>query len=155
MGFVRRPRPIHSQPFKLAPRQVDFLRMRSIGLVLCLFASLGCGASSTDGAGSGEDRLSPLEVGLRGNSEWPYEAVGVLDIVEAVYGDESEHPTAAFGSLLSEGDDEWGVPIEIGPGVVAKAGINIDSGSPVRVWLGAPKNDYGDETYPIARIEPL
>jgi hypothetical protein len=84
----------------------------------------------------------------------PFEQVGVLDIVEAGgYGD-SEYPNWAIGSLITH-DDDFGVSIKIGEGVISKAKIDIDSGNEVRVWLNASVKDYGVYTFPVTRIESL
>ncbi len=116
------------------------------GTVLLLL--VGCG-----GQDSGNDAsVSSLEETLSANTVWPQEVVGVLDIVEAGgYGD-SEYPSWAVGSLLTDDDDE-GISISIGEGVVSRARIDIDSGKQVKVWLEAPKSEYGTKTFPISRIQ--
>ena len=91
---------------------------------------------------------------LANNTEWPYEMVGVLDIVEAGGYEESDYPTWAVGNVITD-DDEWGVMIEIGDGVVSRARINIDSGEAVRLWLEKPHKKYDVLTYPVSRIEAL
>ena len=123
--------------------------MRHI-LIITMLALLlaSCGGSDSGGDGG------ILEIRLAKNTEWPYEMVGVLDIVEAGGWDESDYPTWAVGNIITD-DDEWGVMIEIGDGVVSRARINIDSGEPVRVWLEKPHKKYDVLTYPVSRIEAL
>ena len=106
--------------------------------------------------GESEERsdVSSLERLLETNESWPYEVVGVLDIVEAGGYEESEYPSWAVGMLTTD-DTPNGIGIEIGDGVVSRARINIDSGKKVRVWLEAPHNQYGDTTYPVSKIKPL
>ena len=94
-----------------------------------------------------------LEAVLQANDTWPYEMVGVLDIVEAGYGD-SDNPEWAVGSIITD-DDEWGVQVEIQGNVISRAGINIDSGKPVRAWLEAPEEKYGVMTYAVSKLEAL
>ena len=101
------------------------------------------------------DVKSALESALETNETWPYEAVGILEIVEAGFDDNSEYAAWAVGSLLTDDDDEWGIMIEIGEGVAQKARIDIDSGQKVRVWLGRPENKYGDTSYPVVRMQRL
>ena len=116
------------------------------GTVLLLL--VGCGGQDSGNGAS----VSSLEETLSANTAWPQEVVGVLDIVEAGgYGD-SEYPSWAVGSLLTDDDDE-GISISIGEGVVSRAKIDIDSGKTVRVWLQAPKLEYGIEFYPVSRIQ--
>ena len=111
-----------------------------------------CGGGATDDYG---DITSALETALAENQDWPYEAVGVLDIVEAGGFDESGYVEWAVGTLLTEDDDEWGVMIEIKDGIAQRARIDIDSGENVRVWLGAPSREYGVLSYPVVRMEKL
>ena len=109
-----------------------------------LVSSCGSGDPSANGPGS----LEPI---LASNSQWPFEVVGTLDIVEAGgYGD-SEYPEWAVGSLITS-DDPEGVAIEIGSGVVANSGIDIDSGKSVRVWLEQPNKQYGILSFPITKM---
>ena len=114
------------------------------------FILAACGG----GGGSGGSDGGILEIRLAKNSEWPYEMIGVLDIVEAGGWDDSDFPSWAVGNIITD-EDEWGVMIEIGDGVVRKAGINIDSGEKVRVWLEKPHKNYDVLTYPVSRIEAL
>ncbi|MEM7411431.1 MAG: hypothetical protein AAF430_14425 [Myxococcota bacterium] len=130
------------------------MRLLWLGSILAL--TLACGSDIADFEALAPDQDSPLEQALRSNTAWPYETVGTLDIVEVVFGDESELPTDAFGSLLTEGDDEWGVPVDLGAEVIRSSGVDIDSGEKVRVWLGAPHDPHGaGESYPVARLERL
>ena len=114
------------------------------------FVLAACGGDG--GSDMGDAGL--LEIRLAKNTEWPCEVVGVLDIVEAGGYDESDYPTWAVGNIITD-DDEWGVMIEIGDGVVSRAKINIDSGEQVRVWLEKPHKKYDVMTYPVSRIEAL
>ena len=125
-------------------RQVLMLAAIALVLVAC-----GGGGESTD-----SDHGGNLQILLAKNTEWPYEMVGVLDIVEAGGYDESDYPNWAVGNVITD-DDEWGVMIEIGDGVVSRARINIDSGEKVRLWLEKPHKNYDVWTYPVSRIEPL
>lgn len=125
--------------------------MNKLFLMLLCFVLVACsGGSGTSGADPSVDHGS-LEAILAANDSWPYEIVGVLDIVEAGYGD-SDEPEWAVGSIVTE-HDVWGVAIEIPGAVISRAGINIDSGNAVRAWLDAPKDDYGVTTYPVSRLE--
>jgi hypothetical protein len=127
--------------------------MNRLWLVAVLFFVVAaCSGGSNDEGTSGGDYT--LEAILEANTSWPYEVVGVLDIVEAGGYDDSDYPTWAVGSIVPDGE-EWGVSIEIQGNVVSRARINIDSGKPVRAWLEAPKREYGIDTYPVSRIEAL
>lgn len=119
-----------------------------------ILAALALVLAACGGDGTDTDDGGNLQVLLAKNSEWPYELVGVLDIVEAGGYDESDYPNWAVGNVITD-DDEWGVMIEIGDGVVSRAGINIDSGEKVRLWLEKPHKNYDVLTYPVSRIETL
>ena len=122
-----------------------------IPIMISIIYLVSCGGESP--GGNGEPLLN-LEKALLENSSWPAERVGVLDIVEAGgYGD-SEYPSWAVGMLVTH-DDDIGISIKIGEGVVSKARIDVDSGNEVRVWLGAPVKEYGVFMFPITRIESL
>ena len=115
----------------------------------CLLAALAaCGG----GAESPTATKSDLATRLASNQAWPYEATGVLDIVEAGFDGTSDEPQWAVGMLLSDGQ-EFGVLIEIDGRVIARAGINIDSGEPVRAWLESPKDVSGEPMYPVSKLE--
>jgi hypothetical protein len=118
-----------------------------------IFLVFGLSACDNEGGGGTSTIGSGLEAVLESNESWPYEAVGILDIVEAGYG-ESDDPEWAVGSLVTK-DDEFGVGIEIDGNVISRARINIDSGKEVRVWLEKPKMEYGVKTYPVSKIVPL
>lgn len=118
-------------------------------IISLALASVACG---DNGAESTVSIGSNLEAKLAGNTQWPYELVGTLDIVEAGDFDNSDYPDWAVGSIVTE-TDEWGVLIEIRAGVVSKARINIDSGDKVRAWLDKPRIENGDLFYPIVKIE--
>ncbi|MDJ0916711.1 MAG: hypothetical protein QNJ05_03040 [Woeseiaceae bacterium] len=116
----------------------------------CLLASLAaCGG---DGGGPSPSADGNLATTLSTNDTWPYEAEGVLDIVEAGFDGTSDAPQWAVGMLL-EGGDEFGVLVEIDGGVIARAGVNIDSGEPVRVWLESPTDVSGEPMYPVSKME--
>ncbi len=124
--------------------------MPKLVLILLVFALYACG----NGGGGNAPASGPsLETVLESNESWPYETVGILDIVEAGYG-ESDSPEWAMGSLVTR-DDDFGVGIMIDGNVISRARINIDSGKRVRVWLEAPTMEYGDKVYPVSKIEPL
>ena len=38
---------------------------------------------------------------------------------------------------------------------LSSAGINIDSGEPVRAWLESPKDVSGEPMYPVSRLQKL
>ncbi len=119
---------------------------------LCLLVPLllvACGGQDSDNGGAS---VSSLEEALSANTDWPHEVVGILEIVEAGGYDDSEYPSWAVGNLFADDDDE-GIGISIGEGVVSRARIDIDSGKKVRVWLEAPKLEYGFKTFPISRIQ--
>ncbi|MDJ0759363.1 MAG: hypothetical protein QNJ19_08185 [Woeseiaceae bacterium] len=122
--------------------------------LLILGCLLGALAACGGGGESSPSTASDLAATLAANESWPYEAEGVLDIVEAGFDGTSVAPQWAVGMLL-EGGDEFGVLIEIDGGVIARAGINIDSGEPVRVWLESPKDVSGEPMYPVSRMETL
>ena len=120
--------------------------MRYIIPLVFLVLVSGCGSS--DPSASKSDSLESI---LASNSQWPFAVVGILDIVEAGgYGD-SEYPEWAVGSLITS-DDPEGIAIEIGSGVVASSGIDIDSGKSVRVWLEQPNKQYGILSFPITKM---
>lgn len=126
--------------------------MRKHILFLAFLAIAACGGGDPSDIESGQ---AALERALNENTTWPYEVVGTLDIVEAGYADtETEYVEWAVGSLLID-DDEFGIQINIGDGVATRAGINIDSGEKVKVWLEAPTLAYGTASYPVSRIEKL
>ena len=127
------------------------IAMRRMLISTCLLLTLA--ACDRDGGADG-DSGGNLQVVLAKNTEWPYEMVGILDIVEAGGYEESEYPSWAVGNIITE-DDEWGVMIEIRDGIVSRAEINIDSGEEVRVWLEKPHKKYDVLTYPVSRIESL
>ena len=120
--------------------------MNRLALTSILLSLVACGGDMDSETGGGN-----LEIALVANETWPYETVGILDIVEAGYGD-SDSPEWAVGSLVTH-DDEYGVLISIEGAVIARAGIDIDSGEPVRVWLEAPKKEYGVDSYTVSRIQ--
>lgn len=122
--------------------------MTRLVLLLAFLALTACG-----GGTDSSPAANSLETTLAANDSWPYEVVGVLDIVEAGYGD-SDDPEWAVGSIVTD-DDEWGVSIEIQGAVISRAGIDIDSGKKVRAWLDAPHRNYGVDTYPVSRLEAL
>ena len=126
--------------------------MRIIAISLSIiFALMACG-DGDPGLDSMTD--SSLEATLKGNTQWPYELVGTLDIVEAGDYDDSNYPAWAVGSIITDAD-EWGVLINIGDGVVRKARINIDSGEKVRVWLEKPQMEDDELFYPVSKIQAL
>lgn len=124
--------------------------MKSFALVLAMLLLAACGG------GESYDAPAPdsLEAILQSNTAWPYEAVGVLDIVEAGF-EESDYAQWAVGFLITDPSDEFGIMIEITDGVAERARVDIDSGERVRVWLEEPKTEYGELTYPITKIEKL
>lgn len=127
--------------------------MRFTTIILFLGLSLtACGGNDagTEGTVGGDT----LEATLASNTQWPYELVGILDIVEAGDYDGSDYPDWAVGSVITD-TDEWGVLINIGAGVVSKAKINIDSRKKVRVWLEKPREKDGDLFYPVSKIQAL
>lgn len=110
---------------------------------------LACGGNEkTDGV------ISSVEALLKNNSSWPYAVEGVFDIVDAGGYEDTNYPGWAVGSLEVEGST-YGLGIDIGPGVVGKAKIDIDSGKKFRVWLGKPTKEYGDIIYPVEKIERI
>lgn len=118
-------------------------------IIGCLAAVLtACGGGGESPAATDSDFAATLA----SNVSWPYEAEGVLDIVEAGFDGTSEAPQWAVGMLLV-GGDEFGVLIEIDGAVIARAGINIDSGEPVRAWLESPKDVSGEPMYPVSKLE--
>ena len=121
-------------------------RKTYLPLLLILTACGGGESNTTSGL--------TLEAILATNTAWPYELVGTLDIVEAGGYGETDYPSWAVGSVFTR-EDEWGVSISIGEGVVSRAKIDIDSGKEVRLWLEAPKQEYGVLTYPVSKIEAL
>lgn len=126
------------------------MRNSAVGSAL-LMLLVACGDTDRDSVGP---TVSGLEAVLSTNSEWPYETIGILDIVEAGGYEDSEYPSWAVGFLLeSEKDEGIGVSISIGEGVVSRAKINIDSGMKVKVWLEAPTTQWGVDRYPISRIQ--
>lgn len=124
--------------------------MKKLAVAMVVLALTACGGGDPDDA----PEPGSLEAVLQSNSTWPYEATGVLDIVEAGFED-SEYAHWAVGFLLTDPGDEFGIMIEITDGVAERAKIDIDSGKTVRVWLEKPKTEYGELTYPVSRIESL
>ncbi len=126
--------------------------MKQVLLASVLVLVAACGAGDVE-----EASVSGLAETLESNTSWPFEVVGVLQIEDAGgYGD-SEYPDWAVGSLITEDTDEYGIPISIGEAVVSRAGIDIDSGEKVRVWLDPRGDDDfgGAYFYPVTRIERL
>ena len=124
--------------------------MKNLMLACAFLALAACGS---DGAGDAPEPGS-LEAILQDNTTWPYQAEGVLDIVEAGF-EESDYAHWAVGFLITDPGDDFGIMIEITDGVAERAKVDIDSGRRVRVWLEEPKTDYGVLTYPVSRIEKL
>jgi hypothetical protein len=118
-------------------------------LIFVVFELAACGGDS--GSYSSD---SALEAALESNDSWPDEAVGILDIVEATFYRDTDDVEWAIGSLVND-DDEFGVSIEIEGDVISRAGINIDSGKKVHVWLGRPNTEYGIKTYPVTKAQSL
>ena len=127
--------------------------MRKLLLLLAFVSLAACGGGEKPGEYG--DKMSELETALKDNTAWPYEAVGVLDIVEAGFDGDSEYAIWGIGSLLTEDDDEWGITITLKEGVAEEAQVDIDSGEEVRVWLDRPVTDYGVTSYPVVRMEKL
>jgi len=124
--------------------------MKNLLLAFTFLVLAGCGS---DGASDAPEPGS-LEAILRDNTSWPYQAEGVLDIVEAGF-EESDYAHWAVGFLIANPGDDFGPMIEITAGVAERAKVDIDSGRRVRVWLEEPKTEYGVLTYPVSRIEKL
>ena len=110
---------------------------------------------SACGGGYEEPAPEPgsLEAKLLDNTSWPYEAVGVLDIIEAGGFDESNYAEWAVGFLLTDPNDEFGVMIEISDGLAQRARFDIDSRKKVRVWLERPKDVHDVPMYPVSKLE--
>ncbi len=124
--------------------------MRAYSIVLLSILLLGCSEPETS-----TNSAAGLEAELKQVQSWPHSVVGVLDIIDAGgYGDSDDpYPDWAVGSLTTP-NDEYGVLIEIGAGVVRKARIDIDSGKPVHALLGAPKDMDGMLSYPVLELSP-
>ena len=123
-------------------------KITSLSGFMLLFMLLAACSDSTQDA----PEVSGLEREMLTVTTWPHEVSGILEIVEAGGYDEADYPNWAVGALVTA-SDEYGVSIDIGSGVVARAGIDIDSGEVVKVWLGQPKKEYGVLTYPVEKIE--
>ena len=121
-------------------------RILVIATLFCLAACVGV---------ADEEPASGLLAVLEANETWPYEVVGVLDIVEAGFDGTSDYADWAVGSIVNDETDEFGIPIEIQGPVIKRGRIDIDSGRPVKAWLEAPRTQYGIETYPVSRLEAL
>lgn len=122
-------------------------------IVGCLASALvACGGGAVDAGSSSPGTESGFAAILKKNEHWPYEAEGVLDIIEAGFDGTSDQPQWAVGSLLV-GGDEFGVLIEIDGAVIARAGINIDSGEPVLAWLERPMHISGEPIYPVSKLQ--
>lgn len=92
---------------------------------------------------------------LKENTEWPYEMIGVLEIVDAGgYQGESDYPTWAVG-MLNTGNPDDEIAIDIQGDVAEKAGVNIDSGEKVKVWLNPPPPEPEYAGYQVIKIESL
>ena len=122
--------------------------------LLILGCLLGALAACGGGGDASPSTESDFAARLAANETWPYEAEGVLDIVEAGFDGTSDAPQWAVGMLL-QGGNEFGVLIEIEGSVIARAGIDIDSGEPVRVWLESPKDVSGEPMYRVSRMEKM
>ena len=123
-------------------------------VTLFAIAMLAACGGSDDSVDIG-DIKSSLEAELESNTDWPYETVGVLDIIEAGFDGNSEYAQWGVGSLLTDDDDEWGVPITLEEGVAARARVDIDSGQEVRVWLEPAREEHGFTSYPVVKMEKL
>lgn len=124
--------------------------MRHYLVLFFMLFAVSCGGDTADEISI--PQATALEAMLAENTSWPYEIAGIFDIVEAGDFDDSGYPGFAIGALTTE-DDDWGVSITIGAAVVADAGIDIDSGNNVTVWLQQPTKQFGVNTYPVARID--
>jgi len=100
---------------------------------------------------AGGSQPQSLESILKSNTVWPHKVRGILDIVEAGGYQDSEYPTWAVGSLVTN-KDELGVSIEVNGNSLKDAMIDIDSGKEVTVWLAVPQAQYGVLTYPVVKI---
>ena len=120
--------------------------MTYITLLVILILISGCGSCDSSAPVS-----SSLESILASNSQWPFEVLGILDIVEAGGYGVFEYPDWAVGSLNTS-DDPEGILIDIGSGVVASSSNDIDSGESMRVWLEQPTKQYGMLSYPITKM---
>ena len=128
-------------------KSLNYVMLFMISLLLLM----ACGGESSSGT---SDVSSTLEKTLLSNTSWPVKLLGTLDIVEAGGYGESEYPNWAVGSFITS-DDDYGVSIKIGEGVVENDNIDIDSGEEVYVWLSSPVKEYGVQTFPVVKIESL
>lgn len=114
-----------------------------VPIILSLFLA-ACGGDEIKNSPSGESALA-------GNTRWPYEVVGEVDIIDAGFGD-SDYANWAIGSVTVNGEE---ISIEFETLVLRSAGIGseFNFSSPAKLMLGSPKQEYGMLTYPVVEIK--
>lgn len=123
-----------------------------LSILIAAAAMLVAAGCSEAPAGTSSSEVT-LENELKQNTSWPYQVVGVLDIVDAGFDPDTGRVSWAAGAIVTENDPD-GVLIMIEEGAV-RDGIDIDSGKKVRAWLGEPNHEYGAPTYTVSRVESL
>jgi len=124
--------------------------MKKLIFILCItFACISC--SQNEGV---SDLNSSLEATLSKNTTWPFEVEAILEIDDTGGYEDSDYPNWAIGSIVTS-EDQDGVMIEIGEGVIERAAIDIDSGKQIKVFLGKPGTQYGAIFYPVEKLETL
>ena len=97
---------------------------------------------------------SVIEQKLKNNTEWPYLIVGALDIAYAGdYDGSSDYPAFAMGQI-DTGNDVDDISFNVDHDVLKQAGIDIDSGEVLKIWLaGSPKYENGINIYQVVKLE--
>jgi len=95
-----------------------------------------------------------IEKNLTNNTKWPYLIVGVLDIAYAGdYDGSSDYPSFAMGQI-DTGNKVDDISFNVDHDVLQQAGIDIDSGEVLKIWLaGPPKYENGINVYQVAKLE--
>ncbi len=95
-----------------------------------------------------------IEKNLKNNTTWPHLIVGVLDIAHAEgYDDDSGYPSVAAGQI-DTGNQLDDISIEITGDVLKAAGIDIDSGEKLKIWVtGPPRHEYDIDIYKVVKLE--
>ncbi|MGL6159486.1 hypothetical protein [Microbulbifer sp.] len=116
--------------------------------VLTLVAILTACSGSDEAISAAENKS------LKGNKEWPIELVGALDIIDGGGFVEDKYMTWAVGSLSTKsGYGELSVYLDGNAAVDGR--VDLDAEGEFRVWLGAPRTEYGHTEYEIVKVEKI
>lgn len=118
-------------------------------LFVLMLATMIVACSESDNSVSSSESSS-----LEGNNEWPIELVGTLDIIEGGGFVEDKYMTWAVGFFNTK--SEYGeLSIYLEGNAAVDGRVDLDAGGEFRVWLGAPRTEYGHTEYEIVKIEKI